>query len=159
MKSMTIALAIAAALAGGSAMAEEAGVQIGQLTCKATDTTNMILFTETFFDCKFASSDDSRPDEHYRGEIKEIGVNLSIKDEVTLIWAVFAPTRTRYDSGQLAGNYFGAGADASIVVGGGANVLVGGGENGFALQPLSVEGIEGTGVSVGIKHFSLDAAS
>ncbi|HLS19732.1 MAG TPA: DUF992 domain-containing protein [Paracoccaceae bacterium] len=164
MKSMTIALGVAAALVAGSAMAEDAGVmaedagvEIGQLTCKATGTTNAILFTDTHFDCKFASAGGSKPVEHYRGEIKEIGVNLSIKDEVTLIWAVLAPTRTKYLQGQLAGNYVGAGADASIVVGGGANVLIGGGNNGFQLQPISVEGIKGTGVSLGIERLRLDA--
>lgn len=156
MKSMTIALGMAAALIASSAMAEDAGVEIGQLTCKATGTSNAILFTETHFDCKFASA-AGKPVEHYRGEIKEIGVNLSNKHEVTLIWAVFAPTRTKYSQGQLAGNYVGAGADASIIVGGGANVLVGGGKNGFQLQPISVEGIKGTGVSLGIERFQLEA--
>src|SRR5690625_5150159 len=157
MKSMTIALALAAAMAGGTAMAEDAGVEIGQLTCKSTATTTAILFTDTHFDCKFASAGKSKRVDHYRGEIKEVGVNLSIKDEVTLIWAVFAPTRQKYAPGQLAGNYVGAGADVSAVVGGGANVLIGGGNDGFQLQPISVEGIKGTGVSLGLERLRLDA--
>src|SRR5690625_4595238 len=162
MKSVTIALSLTVALAAGSAFAQndaglpDAGVEIGTLTCHATGITNAILFTQTKLDCVFDAINSDK-DENYRGEVREIGVNLSIKNEVTLIWAVFAPTETKYTPGQLDGNYVGVGADASIGVGGGANVLVGGGAMGFQLQPLSIEGIQGAGVSAGIKRFILDA--
>ena len=49
-----------------------------------------------------------------------------------------------YDDGQLAGDYLGVNAEASIVTGGGANLLVGGFEASFTLQPLSVQAQTGS---------------
>ena len=42
--------------------------------------------------------------------------------------------------GDLAGEYAGAGAEATAGVGIGANVLIGGTGKAFSLQPISVEG-------------------
>ncbi|HET7408749.1 MAG TPA: DUF992 domain-containing protein [Paracoccaceae bacterium] len=160
MKAVTIGVSLAAALAAGSALAQDrepdAGVKVGTLTCKATDITNVILFTDTDLDCVYDSVEAGFT-ETYEADIDQIGVNLSIKNDVTLVWAVLAPTETEFLRGQLEGTYVGAGADASLGIGAGANLLVGGGENGFTLQPLSVEGIEGAGVSLGIKSFELEA--
>lgn len=153
------AIALTSALAAGSALAqqqENAGVQMGTLTCEATEITNAIVFTETKLACIYEGSDGLT--EEYVGDVDKIGIDLSIKSNVTMVWAVVAPTDTTYQAHQLAGTYVGASADASIGVGAGANVLVGGGDEGFALQPLSVEGIEGVGVSLGIQSFELEPA-
>ena len=156
MKAITFAVSVTAALAAGSALAQDAGVKVGTLTCKATDITNVILFTDTDLHCVYDSVKEGITEE-YEGDIDQIGVNLSVKNDLTLVWAGVAPTETEYLPGQLAGTYVGAGADAAVGVGAGANVLVGGGEMGFQLQPLSVEGIEGVGASLGIESFELKA--
>lgn len=162
MKIFGFGVSLAAALAAGSALAQDqrpepdAGVKVGTLTCKSTDITNVVLFTDTDLDCVYDSVEGNFT-ELYEGDIDQIGLNLSIKNDVTLVWAVFAPTETEFLRGQLEGTYVGAGADASVGIGAGANLLVGGGENSFTLQPLSVEGIEGAGVSLGIKSFELEA--
>jgi hypothetical protein len=147
-------LAVAGALIAGPALAQDAGIKVGTLTCKATEITNAIVFTDVDFACIYEGANGNT--EPYEGEIDKIGVDLSIKNDVTMVWAVVAPTETEYLPGQLAGNYVGASADASLGLGAGARVLVGGGENGFTLQPVSVDGIEGVGVSLGIESFELE---
>ena len=156
MKTATIAAALTAGLAAGSAMAADAGSRVGTLTCKATEITNVIVFSETKLLCLYEGANGIT--EKYEGDVDKIGVDLSIKNNITLIWAVVAPTQTEFLAGQLAGTYVGASADASVGVGAGANVLIGGGENGFMLQPVSVEGIEGIGASIGIQSFELKLA-
>lgn len=152
-----IAIALAGALAAGPALAEQqerAGFQIGTLTCKATEITNAIVFTETKFACLFEGTNGLT--EEYVGEIDKVGIDLSIKNDVTIVWAVVAPTDTTHQAHQLEGTYVGAAADAALGLGAGARVLVGGGDEGFALQPISVDGIEGVGVSLGIESFELE---
>ena len=65
-----------------------------------------------------------------------------------------APTR-RVGRGDLAGNYGGVGANASVGVGFGGNFLVGGPENSYALQPISVQGQTGLNVAAGSPTSSL----
>ena len=155
-----LALAAAGAMtagitAGPAAAAEDAGFKLGTLTCQATEITNAIVFTDVDFACIYESVNGNT--EPYEGEIDKIGVDLSIKNNVTMVWAVIAPTETEWKPGQLAGNYVGASADASLGIGAGARVLVGGGDDGFQLQPISVDGIEGVGVSLGIESFELES--
>ena len=65
-----------------------------------------------------------------------------------------APTR-RVARGDLAGNYGGVGANASVGVGFGGNFLVGGPENPYALQPISLQGQTGLNVAAGIADIEL----
>ncbi len=57
--------------------------------------------------------------------------------------------------GELAGNYGGVGANASVGVGFGGNFLVGGPANAYALQPISVQGQTGLNVAAGIADIQL----
>ncbi|MGF1475418.1 MAG: DUF992 domain-containing protein [Geminicoccaceae bacterium] len=151
----TIVAALAFALVGAaSAKAADEGVHVGVLTCKMTDSTNLVLYSNQKFDCAYKS--DKGHSEEYVGRIDKIGADLSIKQDFTLIWAVMAPTADRDKEGALRGHYVGVAADAALGVGGGAKVLVGGGENHIALQPVGVTGVKGVGVSVGIQRFSLN---
>jgi hypothetical protein len=147
------AAALAAGLVATPALAKS-GIKIGTLTCKVKDVTNVVVYTEQTFACTFdpANSDQM---ETYTGKIDKIGVDLSIKQDFTIIWAVIAPTEQIYQPRSLDGTYVGASADAAVGVGAGANVLVGGGENSFTLQPVSVSGVEGVGASIGIEKFEL----
>ena len=79
--------------------------------------------------------------------ISKLGVDLGKTHNGTLAWAVLAVSRN-YDDGQLAGNYFGVNAEASVVTGGGANLLVGGFRDSFTLQPLSVQAQTGLNLAV-----------
>jgi hypothetical protein len=72
-------------------------------------------------------------------------------------WLVLAPTKSGYGPGALAGDYAGASAEASAVVGAGANVLVGGSDRTFTLQPVSVQGQTGVNVAVGVTSFHLES--
>ena len=65
-----------------------------------------------------------------------------------------APT-SRIGRGDLAGNYGGVGANASVGVGGGGNFLVGGPQNSYALQPVSVQGQTGLNVAAGVADIEL----
>ena len=57
--------------------------------------------------------------------VRRVGLDLGITDQTQLTWAVNAPTE-RVGYGELAGNYGGVGANASVGIGGGGNFLVGG---------------------------------
>ena len=130
------------------------GFEIGSLTCKIVDVTNLIIYTNEKFSCNFKGVGDV--EESYTGRIDSVGVNLSIKKDFTLIWGVIAPTNDKYQAHSLRGSYVGASADVALGLGAGAKVLVGGGSNSFTLQPLSIAGVIGVGASVGIERFKLD---
>ena len=66
-----------------------------------------------------------------------------------------APT-ARLGRGDLAGNYGGVGANASVGIGGGGNFLVGGPANAYALQPISVQGQTGLNVAAGVADIELE---
>jgi hypothetical protein len=72
-------------------------------------------------------------------------------------WLVLAPTKSGYGPGALAGDYTGASAQATAVVGAGANVLVGGSDRTFTLQPISVQTQTGVNVAAGVTSFHLES--
>ena len=152
MKASLFALPVLAALAAAPATAQDAA-EIGTLTCKVTDITNVVIYTEQNFSCDFKQLNGTT--ESYAGKIEKIGVDLSIKSDFTVVWAVLSPKIDLNEDRALAGNYIGAGADVAIGGGLGAKVLVGGLDNSFTLQPVSVAGVAGGGASVGIESFVL----
>ena len=134
-----------------SASFADFGADIGVLTCKLKDVHNDIVYTSEAFACEFKPK--SGDAQEYTGEIKSLGVDLSVTKDMTLVWAVLAPTA---ELGLAGGaGYVGGSADVALGAGAGANVLVGGGHNSVTLQPLSASGIIGSGVSVGIEEFEL----
>lgn len=152
MKCLMPALVLAGGLFATSAHAD---IEIGTLTCELTDVTNVIVYTNEEFACRFEPNEGDV--ETYAGEIDSVGVNLQFKDDMTIIWAVIAPTTDAYKPGILEGTYVGGSAEVSIGAGMGAKVLVGGGENSFTLQPISVSGIVGAGAQLGIESFVLNS--
>ncbi|MEM7526025.1 MAG: DUF992 domain-containing protein [Pseudomonadota bacterium] len=127
-------------------------VEIGQLTCRQTDRTNLVFFSEAKFACVFDPVEG--PNERYSGAVSKIGVDLSTSKVETMVWYVFAPADSARP-GALEGSYGGASADAALGVGVGARVLVGGLDRSFALQPAAVSGSEGVGIAAGIEQFDL----
>ncbi|MBK0400891.1 DUF992 domain-containing protein [Limibaculum sp. M0105] len=153
MKHLALALpALLAAFVAGAAQAQS-GADIGVLTCKLTDVDNIVVYTKETFACEFKPAKGK--EESYVGQIKQVGIDLSIDKNFELVWAVLAPTEVAYEPGSLRGTYVGTGADVALGGGVGAKVLVGGGENSFSLQPVSVAGIVGAGASVGLQEFEL----
>jgi hypothetical protein len=107
------------------------------------EATSYVVVSNQPFDCVFTPSAGG-PVQHYQAAIHRLGAQLGVSSNVTLGWAVFAPTAT-VGPGALAGVYGGVSAGAALGVGAGANGLVGG-NNSFALQPISVEGQSGFNV-------------
>lgn len=142
----------AAALAIGSAEAQQSRVKIGVLECRGGASVGFIVGSVTHLGCLLRS--EGRPDEPYVATIRKVGLDIGITQETGLAWAVFAPVE-RLGPGALSGNYAGAQGSAAVGVGVGANVLVGGSDNVISLQPLSLQGQTGFNVAVGLEGLEL----
>jgi hypothetical protein len=148
------ALGMAAAIAlSFSTSAAHARADIGVLTCKLKDVKNDIVYSREEFACEFKPNVGDA--QTYTGEIKALGLDLSVTKGVTLVWAVLAPSGDPTMASSLAGKYIGGTAAVSLGAGAAANVLVGGGKDSFTLQPLSASGIVGAGAALDIEEFKL----
>ncbi|MCA8881804.1 MAG: DUF992 domain-containing protein [Rhodobacteraceae bacterium] len=142
----TIALTMTASLA-------HARADIGVITCKLTSVDNDIVYTNEEFACEFKPTTGDT--QTYTGEIKALGVNLSVTKDVTLVWGVLAPSSDETEAGSLAGRYVGGTASVALGAGAAANVLIGGSKHTVALQPISASGLIGTGAALDIEEFEL----
>jgi hypothetical protein len=158
MRKRCIAAALAAAFAAGLFTAAPAGagsgVNVGSLNCKVAGGSGFIFGSTKNLSCLFTRHDGTA--ERYSGEIKKYGVDIGFTDGAYMIWLVFAPGNVK--KGALAGEYMGATADAAVGLGLGANVLLGGSNDQIALQPASVEGVQGLNVAAGFGQITLKAA-
>jgi hypothetical protein len=153
MRLSTLTIAIAAlgvSIAGANAQQQQ--VRAGLLQCQGGQNVGFVVGSVTSFECVFQG--EGRRPEPYLATVRRYGVDLGFTDQTRLVWAVNAPTR-RVGRGQLAGNYGGVGANASVGVGFGGNFLVGGPENPYALQPISLQGQTGLNVAAGIADIEL----
>lgn len=150
------AAAVAAAFIAGPLTAPaiaDSGVNVGSLNCKVAGGTGFIFGSTKTISCIF-----SRPDgtaERYKGEIKKYGVDIGFTEGAYMVWVVFAPGQVK--KGALAGEYVGATADVAVGLGLGANVLLGGSNDQIALQPASIEGVQGLNVAAGFGQLTLSA--
>jgi hypothetical protein len=150
------AVAVAAALtmmATGDARAEN-GVKAGYLQCNVASGQSMLVTSTRKLDCTYSGFDRA---EKYTGELSVYGIDLTYVDQAILAWGVFAGSYSP-NEGELAGEYGGAQGSLAIGVGVAANVLIGGFKNSITLQPVSLEGIIGGGISLGAAHLTLTAA-
>lgn len=147
--SMAIA-ALAIPLASANAMPP---VRAGVLQCEGGQNVGYVVGSMASLECVFQS--EGRRPEPYLATIRRFGLDLGITDQTRLTWAVNAPTG-RVGRGDLAGNYGGVGANASVGVGGGGNFLVGGPQHSYALQPISVQGQTGLNVAAGVASIELE---
>jgi len=145
-----VAAALAVAAFAAPAAAQER-VQVGVLECQG-GTNSFVVGSVTELSCVFKQAD--RRSENYHATIRRVGVDLGFNQRVAVAWAVFAPTRG-YNPGDLAGNYAGASASATLGVGLGANALIGGSRSTIALQPMSVQGQTGISVAAGVASMDL----
>ncbi|HET7381230.1 MAG TPA: DUF992 domain-containing protein [Pseudolabrys sp.] len=156
---MSIKLAVRSALAAAlfgiaftTTTPARADVEVGMLTCRSPETAGYIVVSARAFNCVFAPASGA-PVQYYQGTVHRFGAQIGFSSDITLAWAVFAPTPRvgpgalagGVGPGALAGGYGGVSAGAAVGVGVGANGLVGG-ANSFTLQPVSVEGQIGLNV-------------
>src|SRR5271166_4804873 len=151
------AATLAAGIPGQAVRAESYnGVKAGVLTCDVASGWSFVFGSSRDLKCTF--SDNSGSVEHYTGRIEKWGVDVGYHGAGVMAWAVLAPT-TDVPKGALAGSYGGATAAVAAGVGASANVLVGGtsGKT-LSLQPLSIEGMTGVNLALGIAQITLAKA-
>lgn len=124
---------------------------VGTLECRSPGTVSFI-FAVTDYDCRFFSV--SGRAYQYAGRITSLGLQAGVTNHEVLVWRVFAPT-SAIDRDALRGNYAGASASATVLVGLGANVLVGGSRQTISLQPISVEAKTGLNFALAGSAMSL----
>ena len=145
---------VVSALAVAAPGAEAAGVKLGVLNCHVDGGVGFVIGSSKDVDCIFHRSNGRN--EHYKGSIGKLGVDIGITDETVVGWLVFAPGLTR--PGSLKGSYTGASAEATVGIGLGANVLVGGFRQSINLQPLSLQAQTGLNIAAGIASLHLRPA-
>ena len=144
---------LAVALLGVAATTTaRADVEVGTLSCRSSGAAAYILVSGQPFQCTFTPA-AGRPVQRYQAVIHRFGAQAGFSNDVSLAWAVFAPT-PRVGPGSLAGEYGGVSAGAALGVGIGGNGLLGG-ANSFTLQPLSVQGELGLNVVATVTGLSL----
>ena len=132
-----------------------AGIKVGSLTCNVSSGMGFIFGSEKSLKCTY--SPNAGGGEHYTGTFSKYGLDIGYADSAVLVWGVVSPT-SDVRPGALEGDYAGATAGATFVVGLGANVLVGGFDKSIALQPVSVQGNTGMNVSAGLGVMTLKYA-
>jgi Protein of unknown function (DUF992) len=155
MRLSTLSIAIAslvASFASANALPQPQ-FRAGVLQCQGGQNVGFVVGSTTSLECVFQS--EGRRPEPYVATVHRFGLDLGITDQTRLSWSVNAPTG-RVGPGNLAGNYGGVGANASVGVGGGGNFLVGGPQNSYALQPISVQGQTGLNVAAGVANIELE---
>src|SRR5437868_9073520 len=152
MRFLTFTIAIAALAAPIASASALPPARAGILQCQGGQNVGFVVGSVTSLECIFQS--EGRRPEPYIATVRRYGVDLGFTDQTRLAWAVNAPTG-RIGRGDLAGNYGGVGANASVGVGFGGNFLVGGPANAYALQPISVQGQTGLNVAAGIADIQL----
>jgi len=153
MRLLTLGIAIAALVAPIASANAVPAVRAGVLQCQGGQNVGFVVGSSTSLECVFQS--EGRRPEPYIATVHRFGLDLGVTDQTRLTWAVNAPTG-RVGRGDLAGNYGGVGANASVGIGGGGNFLVGGPANSYALQPISVQGQTGLNVAAGVANIELE---
>ena len=149
----------AAALVAGAALygethAQTSGANVGTLTCNVAGGVGFVFGSSKELSCLFNRSNGTA--ERYTGEIKKFGVDIGFYGNGVMVWAVIAPT-SDVGPGALSGDYGGVSADVAAGLGVGANALVGGGHKSIALQPVSIEGVQGLNIAAGVGVLNLRA--
>jgi hypothetical protein len=160
MKRSLLNLAVGAALAAsaGLAQAADVGVKIGTLRCNEASGAGLIFSSSRDLKCVFSGVEKGAKSASYTGKINRYGVDIGFTESAVILWGVVS-TSDKFTPGDLAGKYVGVTAQAGWAVGLGANVLLGGSNNGFALQPLSVQGFNGINLAAGLAEVELKPAN
>lgn len=139
------------------AVAQQPGIELGVLDCMVDGGTGFIIGSTKDVSCTYRPADPKNAPESYFGAISKFGLDIGTTENAVMQWVVLAPSANIYAPGALAGNYYGASAEATAAIGVGANLLVGGLDQTFTLQPLSVQTQTGLNLAIGISEFQLRA--
>ncbi|WP_275173375.1 DUF992 domain-containing protein [Bradyrhizobium sp. CSS354] len=134
------------------AHAQRQPVRVGGLTCETRPRVGLLIGSRQRMNCVFRA--DAGQLYRYRGRITRLGLDVGVTGAGRLFWRVFAPT-SHIGPGALQGTFVGAGGNASLGIGLGANVLIGGSNRTISLQPLSVEGVFGINLALGVAGLRL----
>lgn len=161
MKTALSSLALAAAITTAPLLASSASAEtkLGALTCYSEGSTGFIIGSSENLVCEFSPANDAQPKEIYNATLNTFGLDVGVTGETVMQWIVLAASLDAYAPNSLAGTYVGASADASVAAGGGVNLLVGGPQDGFTLQPVSLQAQEGINAAIGVSSFTLEPAS
>lgn len=141
------------------AAAQENRVEVGVLECEVEGGVGLLIGSRKEMRCEFDPADGVvGSTEVYFGEIRKLGLDIGVTKKTIIAWLVFAPTKSDYAAGSLAGDYVGVSGEASFGVGLGANALIGGSRESFALQPFSVQAQTGLNLAVGVSRLILRSA-
>ncbi len=136
---------------------EKKGVRVGALKCNESSGWGFVIGSSRDLKCVFSPAEKGAKPERYTGKIKKWGVDVGYQGAAVLLWGVLS-TSTSFTPGALAGTYGGVTAEAAWAGGLGADILVGGSKKGFALQPISIEGVAGANVAAGVLEVELKLA-
>jgi len=159
MKRSLLSLALGAALAATASLAQAAdmGVKIGTLECHEASGAGLVFSSSRNVNCTFNGMDRNAPVQRFAGRINRYGVDIGFQQNGVILWGVVSTT-DHFAPGDLAGKYGGLTAQIGWGGGLGANVLFGGTNNGFALQPISIQGFNGINIAAGIAEMELHPA-
>ena len=149
-------LVLALFVAPASAQSQKPWTQVGMLTCRLNPSIGFVIVGHQSMECRYVPGAGG-PAQAYEGAMNTVGLDIGVISGGVMNWAVLAPT-DGIAAGALAGDYVGASADATFIVGVGANVLIGGSNRTVALQPVSVEGSVGANVTAGLSALKLRPA-
>jgi hypothetical protein len=152
MRLSTLSLATVALVASFANANALPPVRAGILQCQGGQNVGFVVGSVTSLECVFQS--EGRRPESYIATVRRFGLDLGVTGQTRFSWAVNAPNSS-VRRGDLAGNYGGVGANASVGVGGGGNFMVGGPANSYALQPISMQGQTGLNVAAGVADIEL----
>jgi hypothetical protein len=79
----------------------------------------------------------SGPEEHYSGEIKNVGSDTALSGKLVLIWVVMGPEHATMEPGLLAQTYMGELAPSDDAKSKAPKMLVGESDETYALRPLN----------------------
>ena len=160
MKHSLLSLAVGVALTASAslALAQNKGVTVGTLECHESSGAGLIFSSSRNLNCTFSGVEKGAKPVRYKGTINRYGLDIGFQENAVILWSVIA-TSDKFTPGDLAGKYGGVTAQAGFAVGLGANVLFGGTNNGFALQPLSIQGFNGLNLAAGLADVELRPAN
>src|SRR2546423_8500847 len=107
----TFGIAMAALMAPLAAADAMPPVRAGVLQCQGGQNVGFVVGSVTSLECIFQS--EGRRPEPYIATVRRYGVDLGFTDQTRFSWAVNAPSAS-IGRGDLAGNYGGVGANASV---------------------------------------------
>ncbi|MHA6324893.1 DUF992 domain-containing protein [Roseivivax sp. CAU 1753] len=135
---------------------EVGGQNIGKLDCEIEGGWGMFLGSSKAVTCNFENRDGTT--EKYAGQMDKLGLDIGLTEKSYMTWIVFTTADNKPGEHALAGTYVGVSAGASLGIGLGANALVGGSQKQIGLQPVSVEGVKGVNLALGLASLTLAAA-